>query len=283
MIIKVLAENTSSVPELGSEHGLSLYIETQRHRLLFDTGASALFIQNAAKLDVDLTAIDTVIISHGHYDHGGGLKAFLDINGTARVYLNRAAFEEHYSKRANGEARYIGLDSSLLPSERFVFAGDRLKIDGELELFSGVEGDEEFKPAANQGLLTRSGDSLVADDFAHEQNLVIHEGRKILLLSGCAHTGIVNIIDRFDEFTGRMPDYVVGGFHLDRGSSGLSEPPSLIQALGHRLAGTRAMFFTCHCTGVQPYNVLKEVMNESIKYISSGDQILIEAKEKDNE
>ncbi len=278
MIIKVLAENTSVAPELGSEHGLSLYIETRRHKLLFDTGASALFVQNAAKLDVDLAAVDTVILSHGHYDHGGGLKAFMEMNSNAQVYLNRAAFAEHCSKRANGEIRYIGLDSSLLPSERFVFTGDRLKIDGELELFTAIKRCEEFVPAANQGLLVRFGGSLVADDFAHEQNLVIRENGKALLLTGCAHAGIVNIIGRFHELTGGMPDYVVGGFHLARGSAGQSESPSLIQALGRHLAGTRAMFYTCHCTGIQPYSLLREVMAESIKYISTGDQILIKPK-----
>lgn len=270
MIIKVLVENTSSVPELGCEHGLSLYIETQRHKLLFDTGASALFVQNAAKLDVDLAAVDTVILSHGHYDHGGGLKAFLEVNGNAKIYLNGAAFGAHYAKRANGETAYIGLDLSLLPRERFVFA-DHLEIDGELELFSGVEAGGEFVSVANQGLLMWSGSSLVADDFAHEQNLILRECGKTLLLSGCAHAGIVNIIHRFHELTGRMPDCVVGGFHLVRGSAGISETSSFIHALGHRLAGTQAMFYTCHCTGVSPYNLLKEVMGDSIQYLSTGD------------
>jgi 7,8-dihydropterin-6-yl-methyl-4-(beta-D-ribofuranosyl)aminobenzene 5'-phosphate synthase len=85
MIIKVLAENTSATNDLCSEHGLSLYIETKGHKLLFDTGASAFFAENAIKMNVDLSAVDLAVISHGHYDHGGGLKTFLNINTCARV------------------------------------------------------------------------------------------------------------------------------------------------------------------------------------------------------
>ncbi len=275
MIIRVLVENTSNIPELGSEHGLCLYIETQRHKLLFDTGASELFVQNATKLDVGLSAVDAVVISHGHYDHGGGLKAFLGVNEKARIYLNRAAFGEHYSQRANGETRYIGLEPSLLASERLVFAGKHLVIDEELELFAGVECGGYFAPAANQGLLMRHGGTLLPDPFAHEQNLILREYGNAVLLSGCAHAGIVNILQRFQELAGRLPDCVIGGFHLVRGSAGLNEPPALIHALGHRLAGTRAMFYTCHCTGVQPYLLLKEEMGESIQSLSTGDQITI--------
>ena len=72
MIIKVLSENTAASDEFGCEHGLSLYVETGKHRLLFDTGASDLFAKNAARLGVELSAVDTAVLSHGHYDHGGG-------------------------------------------------------------------------------------------------------------------------------------------------------------------------------------------------------------------
>ena len=95
MIVKVLSENTSSSEKLGSEHGLSLYIETETHKILFDTGASGLFAENAEKMGVDLTRIDLAVISHGHYDHGGGLKTFLGINNRAKIYLHQMALEPH--------------------------------------------------------------------------------------------------------------------------------------------------------------------------------------------
>lgn len=110
MIIKTLVENTSISEKLGGEHGLSLYIETKKHKLLFDTGASALFAENARKMKVDLSEVDLAVISHGHYDHGGGLKAFVNINSKAKIYLNQKSFEKYYSNRSNGEKVYIGLD-----------------------------------------------------------------------------------------------------------------------------------------------------------------------------
>ena len=102
MIVKVLAENTTSSEALGSEHGLSLYIETETHKILFDTGASGLFAENAEKMGVDLTRVDLAVISHGHYDHGGGLKTFLGINNRAKIYLHHMAFEPHYANRPGG-------------------------------------------------------------------------------------------------------------------------------------------------------------------------------------
>jgi len=193
MIIKSLVENTSISAEFKSEHGLCLYIETPKHKLLFDLGASSLFAENAKKLEVDLSEVDLVVISHGHYDHGGGLKAFLSENSKAKIYLNRQAFAKHYSHRPSGEKAYIGLDKSLMQSDRLIFAGEQLIIDDELELFSNIKG-KKFVPSGNQDLFMESGGLLVPDDFRHEQNLIINEGGKILLVAGCAHKGIVNII-----------------------------------------------------------------------------------------
>ncbi|MDD2234946.1 MAG: MBL fold metallo-hydrolase [Desulfitobacteriaceae bacterium] len=88
MLIKTLVENISISKDFGNEHGLSLYIETKKHKILFDVGASELFLQNAKKLDVNITDVDILVISHGHYDHGGGLKVFLQENSAATVYLH---------------------------------------------------------------------------------------------------------------------------------------------------------------------------------------------------
>ena len=91
MKISVLVENTSSEQEILSEHGLSLYIETEEHKILFDTGQSDDFAENSRSMGIDLSKADMVILSHGHYDHGGGLKRFLEINQTAPVYVSRHA------------------------------------------------------------------------------------------------------------------------------------------------------------------------------------------------
>lgn len=274
MIVKVLSENTTSSEKLGSEHGLSLYIETGTHKILFDTGASGLFAENAEKMGVDLTRVDLAVISHGNYDHGGGLKTFLGINNRAKIYLHHKAFEPHYANRPGGVKAYIGLDESLLPNERFVFCGDRFVIDHGLELFSGVE-SKRLVPSGNTDLFMKDGDAFVQDAFAHEQNLIISANGKTLLVAGCAHTGIVNIIDQFNAEKGGLPDYVIGGFHLYNHGTKQNEAPSIVDEIGNILLETQSQYYTCHCTGIESYNRLKTVMGENIDYISTGGQLTI--------
>ncbi len=274
MKVKVLSENTASSEKLGSEHGLSLYIETAAHKILFDTGASGLFAENAGKMGVDLAKVDFAVLSHGHYDHGGGLKTFLGINASAKVYVHRKAFEPHYANRPGGVREYIGLDESLLPEERFVFCKDRYKIDEGLELFSGVRA-ERLVPSGNADLFMKAGEAYVRDDFEHEQNLIVSENGKTLLIAGCAHNGIVNIIDRFRAERGFYPDYVIGGFHLYNHGTKQSEAPDTVDEIGKILSESRAGYYTCHCTGIESYNRLKAVMGDKIQYISAGDQVTI--------
>ena len=94
--VAALVENSSAAPACESRHGLSLYLETGKHKVLFDVGPNRLFLENAAKLGVDIAAVDTVILSHGHVDHAGGLEAFLSANDRARIYLRPSATEPHY-------------------------------------------------------------------------------------------------------------------------------------------------------------------------------------------
>lgn len=274
MIIKTLVENTSISEEFNNEHGLSLYIETKKHKILFDLGASALFAENAKKLGVDISEVDLVVISHGHYDHGGGLKAFLNINSKAKVYLNQKAFDKHYSNRPGGEKAYIGLDEGLMQSDRFIFVGDHLIIDDELELFSSVKG-RKLNPSGNQDLLMKMGTLLVPDDFAHEQNLIIKEDGKTLLVAGCAHNGIVNIMDHIIDIKRSAPHYIIGGFHLYNRSADKYEDPALVRLIGEYLKNTGSKYYTCHCTGIEPYKNLKEIMGEKIQYLATGSQLII--------
>ena len=123
MIIKALAENTSVSEEYRAEHGLSIYIETGNHKLLFDTGRGGLFLENAEKMGVDLSKVDTAVISHGHYDHGGGLPYFLEINQTAKIYIHKKAFGDYYSSRPDGTA-YIGLDKNFKDHPQIIFTDE---------------------------------------------------------------------------------------------------------------------------------------------------------------
>ena len=273
MLIKTLVENTSISKDFGSEHGLSLYIETKKHKILFDVGASELFLQNAKKLDVNIADVDFLVISHGHYDHGGGLKTFLKENTKAEVFMNRLAFEKYYAIRPSNKIDYIGLDENLKHYKQIVPTSDRFFINNGIQVFSNIILREPL-PKSNSGLLKEHKGQRIDDNFAHEQNLVIEEDGKTLLITGCAHNGIINILEHFHMLKGRMPDYVIGGFHLSSRSGG-NEDSDTIDRIGKHLMGTKAKFYTCHCTGIEAYKRLKSVMGNSIDYLSAGSEIII--------
>ncbi|MGI6732138.1 MAG: MBL fold metallo-hydrolase [Anaerovoracaceae bacterium] len=274
MRIQALVENTSISEEIGSEHGLSLYIEAHGYKILFDVGASGLFYENALKMDVDISDIDYLIISHGHYDHGGGLKTFLQKNSKAEVFVQGLAFEKYYARRLNGDLESIGLDRKFKNNRQIVLTSDRFFITKGIQLFSNIK-QREPRLLSNKGLLMAGRGEMVEDIFAHEQNLVIEEDGKVLLVTGCSHNGIVNILKHFNDLKGRMPNYVVGGFHLSSLASGSQECFDAIDRIGNNLLETKAKFYTCHCTGLEPFGRLKSIMGDRIEYLSAGNEIRI--------
>ena len=113
MRIVNLIENTPGVPGCSYEHGLSFYIETKKHRLLADSGATDQFLHNAGVLGIDLSTADTMILSHGHYDHAGGIRAFSGMNTDAKIYLRASSGGVYYNMKADGE-KYIGIEKEIL-------------------------------------------------------------------------------------------------------------------------------------------------------------------------
>lgn len=263
MKLYTLMENTTCRPDFDAEHGLSLYIETDRHRLLFDIGQSGTFADNAEKLGVDLAAVDCAVLSHGHYDHGGGLKRFLEINDHAPVYLNRNAFGEYY----HGPDRYIGLDPQLKKSGRLILTPDKFEIDDELSLCTCNEKTRPY-PTDSAGLEEKTGDGFIPDIFLHEQYLTIRDGDRRIVLSGCSHKGILNIVEWL------QPDVLIGGFHFkDKElSSGRNADLDLAAQI---LGGYPNEYYTCHCTGLPQYDYLKLIMGGKLHYLSAGQTIEI--------
>lgn len=261
MKLTVLVENTACRAPFQAVHGLSLLLETAGRKILSDVGPGDQFAENARLLGVDLDSVDLCVISHGHDDHGGGLPRFLAENHHAPVYLSRLAFEPHYAAREE-----IGLDRSLAGHPQVHLAGPLLEVDKQVTLFSQVPGDE-LVPAANQGLLDSQG----PDGFAHEQDLLIREGERLYLLGGCAHRGIVNILERARQIAGRYPDVVVSGLHLAASGTGkCMADAAYLDALAARLLDTGAKFYTCHCTGPEALTQLKARMGSRLEALSTG-------------
>ena len=187
MRVHVLIENTSCHSDLVAEHGLSLLIETAAGlRILFDAGATAAFADNAQHMGVDLASVDVAVLSHGHFDHGGGLARFLELNHHAPIWVSPHAFDAHYN--ANGKNIGLSPELRLHPQIRMLHAE-------QLELAPGVQLHRASNMptphgAEGQDMTTVINGERVADDFRHEQYLQIEEkGKRILIVDDVISTG----------------------------------------------------------------------------------------------
>lgn len=254
MKITVLMEN-SALPGFACEHGLSLYVECGVNHILFDAGQTAAFAHNAAKLGIDLRRVDFAVLSHGHYDHGGGLPRFLEENGSAPVYLRPDAFDPHY----NGSSKYIGLDESLRQSDRLRFVSGKHALGEGITLHSGADLTTPFgiRPF---GLTVRRNGTLLPETFGHEQYLIMEENGKRICFSGCSHRGVLNIVRRF------QPDVLIGGFHFSR----LDPAGEDLRRAAEVLLEGDTVYYTGHCTGQAQFDALKAMMGHRLHAIHAG-------------
>ncbi|MFZ2257622.1 MAG: MBL fold metallo-hydrolase [Clostridiaceae bacterium] len=281
MIIRTLLENNTSRPELGSEHGLSLVIESGNQTILFDTGASDLFSKNAKTMGVDLAKVDFAVISHGHYDHGGGLSTFLQHNDHAPVYIHDKALGDYFTPKETGW-EYIGIAPELKQEKRFIRIQGDLMINDQVEILTQIQ-PIWLNPPDNRVMYQKSTDQYELDDFDHEQDLIIRENGKTLLVMGCAHKGIVNILDAFRAKQGKFPDAVIGGFHLIN-ETWDGAMIKTVDEIGRFLKGTPTMYYTGHCTGKDGYLQLKAMLGDQIEAIASGVELrLFESDHSINE
>jgi 7,8-dihydropterin-6-yl-methyl-4-(beta-D-ribofuranosyl)aminobenzene 5'-phosphate synthase len=270
MKVITLLENRTISKDYKCKHGLSLYIEVSNHKILFDTGTDESFAYNAGKLGVDLEDIDIAIISHGHSDHGGGLETFLKVNRKAKIYVGRGAFDTHLVKLFGFIKYNIGLKKELTSNNRFEFVDDIIKIDNGLTLFGDIKGDK-LMPKGNNKLLKKYSNGLITtDDFTHEINLLVNENNKYYLICGCAHNGIVNIIEKTKEIIDSNLDTVISGFHLMGINVNKLESKDFLDDLSNALCNNNVdKYYTYHCTGNESYNYLSKRMR-NIKDLKTG-------------
>ena len=270
-----LIENTEGPSGCAYAHGLSFYVETKKHRMLLDLGPSGETLQNAQIRGIDLKKVDTVILSHGHYDHSGGILPFAGINDQALIYMQETAVGDYFSDRGKSAPEryeYIGIDKDIakLPQVRFL-QGDN-QLDEELELFT-IKNRSHKLPSSNKRILVRKGDLLQCDDFVHEQFLVIRQGKTRILMSGCAHSGILSIMDAFCDKYGKEPDLVISGFHLMKKAEYTGDEIREIEEIAEELKKYSTRFITCHCTGLPAFDRMKAIMGDQLTYVHSGEEI----------
>ena len=259
MKITALSENYVSKKGLNGEHGLSLFIETGNKKILFDMGQGETFYRNSVSLGINVSEADVAIVSHGHYDHGGGLKVFLEKNKKAPVYINENAFGKFYSP--NG---FIGMDMALEKSDRIIFTSDETEIFSGARLYMGSQ-VELLKESYSGNLTKEEAGEKVCDDFLHEQYLMLEENGKKVLVSGCSHRGVLNLIQKF------KPDVFVGGFHL----FSLNVQSSEFEEVAEKLNSYNVVYHTCHCTGIEQFAVMKKLVGEKLSYLYCGKTIVI--------
>lgn len=264
MKITALVENKTKC-ELKTKHGLSLYIETQSHKILFDLGPDSTLFQNAKTRNIDLSVVDVVIISHGHGDHGGALKQFLKINSSAKIYVQRKAFEAHYSKLLFLKVS-VGLNKELKNHPQVILLDGDCRIDDELSLFT-VQSTNKCYSSANDTLFAKNS----KDDFSHEQNLIIQE-QQIALIMGCGHAGVVNIMKKAEQY---HPSLCVGGYHLFNPSTKKTVSTELLSEIAKELGQySQTQFYTCHCTGIEAFDFLSQQLS-NLFYLSCGETVKI--------
>ena len=234
MRITVLIENTCNIDSLQAQHGLSLFIEHSGGKILFDMGQNDLFLENAKSLGVDVSSANVAIVSHGHYDHGGGLKTFLESNSKAPIYVSPTAFGDYYNKAY----KYIGLDQELAQNPRLKVVNEPTKLWDGATIYPAPCASSE----GSTGLYEKVGEEFIQDTFCHEQYLLLEENGKKFLISGCSHRGITKILDEF------KPDVFVGGMHLSHWKLG-----DELKSLANRLLDSGIEIYTGHCTGVEQH------------------------------
>lgn len=269
-----LMENKTEKPGLVAEHGLSLYIETGKHKILFDAGASDLFMSNAKKLGIDLEEVDMAVVSHGHYDHTGGFPAFCRVNSKAPIFMQRNALRESYGTE-NGEIEeepcgILWSDDELKEiSSRIVFTDGPLKPDEDIYVTGTIPVGEDFEPTEKFYVRERrpDGDRYIEDDMSHEQCLVIREDDEIYIFSGCSHRGVGNAIAACREiFPCEDIRALVAGMHL------YSAGPEVREATVRSVIEEDIVeVLPVHCTGIEGICMLKTVMGDRCRVAGAGD------------
>lgn len=245
--IQIMVENTTPSPKLRGEYGFAAWLEVDDTTILFDTGSQEALLYNAQALKIDLNQIDKVVLSHGHFDHTGGLVPLIQQNGAIEVYAHPGIFTRRYS-RAGEHLRNIGCSFSLddlnqagikfVPTENFTEITTGVYVSGRVPRNTAFE-------TAGGDFVKESDGEMVADDIDDDMFLVIDHPEGLIIISGCAHAGIVNTIQYARQVMGKTPiKAFIGGTHLMTASE-----DRLTKTISFLKTAAIEKLIVCHCTG----------------------------------
>ncbi len=243
--ITILADNALFNRDLLAEHGLAILVEAGGRRILFDTGQGRVLAGNAAALGCALDTLDAIVLSHGHYDHTGGLAQVLQLGGKPRIFMHPAALSPKFAKRDRPPHRDIGMPDAS--REALGAIGGRLvKTASVTEVAPGVWCTGEIpRTRAVESSFFLDESCRETDPLADDQALFIETRNGIVVVTGCAHAGLVDTLDCVAQLTGQKRIFaVIGGFHLM-----LSESEAW-EAAGNALIRREVQWMApAHCTG----------------------------------
>ena len=264
MRIVTLCENSVLSGKLKAMHGLSLYIEIRNHKYIYDVGQEDIFLSNAQKMNIDLKKCKKIIISHGHYDHGLGLVNLGDFINRNNFIINKKAFKNKVRFKSDKTVKDIGIVGAVKDLEAFGMDIDKsFEIEKGVWCICNVPVPKEYKKA-DVGLYVEKEDgSYELDDFQDEINLAVETKEGLVVISGCSHCGVINILEEAKKVTGvQRINTFVGGTHLINSSKEeiLKVADKLLELKVERL-------IIGHCTGVDTISLLKERCKDKIEVI----------------